>query len=678
LTNAAGVLQDYNGSYQRWKDVAENTYTEPYQTAFDYGQANATVTYEQTNWTFKGTFNATGLKPNFAYQLKLVGKPDEDPLSDQRLREIGRSFDIALNMSVGYVIFDYVVTDQNGTSYKEFSLANSYHVLWKVSQRTPQPNDSTPTWYQVQGSPSDPPHAYGTPIGPASIGVYAEWEKGVPGNVRPPTGNYNVKFIITEESFHSPKGDPTGGYWSTVMGCDVNFTIGARVPDDFATIQAAINNATEGDTIFVSSGTYHENVAVNKTVSLIGKDKDSTILNRTTIEPIMIVEANDVKISGFTFEGWAFQDILINATTGVTIVENKIVFNAVGIDVENSVNTTIENNIINGFGLDNIGIMLAYSSGCSIVNNTITNAVYDGIRLWFSNSNLIYQNLIKDNDYGIFFHEANLNTISENTISESGGPGISIDSSSSNEILHNSFINNYHQAMIYDNSVNTWDDGYPAGGNYWGDYAGSDLHTGMYQNDTGKDGIGDSPYPVADFNSDSFPLMKPYAGSHDIGIAEARASKTIVGQAYGTNITVSMVNYGQQEIFNVTIEVNGTAIRTQSVTLSERNSTDIFAVWNTTDWAKGNYTLVAYAGPVWGETCETDNTWFSLWIFVSLPGDIDSDKYVNAKDAVILGTAFGSSFGDVAWVSNADIDDDSWVNAKDAIILGAFFNQNWL
>jgi parallel beta-helix repeat protein len=281
------------------------------------------------------------------------------------------------------------------------------------------------------------------------------------------------------------------------------------VPDDYSTIQEAINHANEGDTIFVRNGTYCENVVVNKTVSLIGKDKESTILNGTAVEPIMIMEANDVKISGFTFEGWAFQNILINATTGVTIVENKIVFNTLGIDVENSVNTTIENNIINGFGLDNIGIMLAYSSGCSIVNNTITDAVYDGIRLWFSSNNLIHQNLIKDNDYGIFFHEANLNTISENTISESGGPGIYIESSSTNEILHNCFMDNYRQSMIYDNSVNTWDNG--CEGNFWSDYNGTDLHRGPCQNETGSDGIGDTPYIIDASNQDNYPLMGAFS-----------------------------------------------------------------------------------------------------------------------------------------------------------------------
>lgn len=230
LSLATGILNDYNGSNQRWSDIAENNYTEAYRNTFKYSQPNVTVTYEPLDSNFTGTFNAAGLKPNFAYQLKLMGKPSEDPVSDQHLRDIGRSYDIALNQSVGYVVFDCVVTDRNGSAYKKFSLANSYHVLWKVSQRTPQENDSTPTWHTVEGDPSDSPHAYETSVGPTDVGTYAQWEKGEPGNVKLSTGSYHVKFIITEESFHSQQSDPIGGYWSTVMGCDVNFTIDCTPP----------------------------------------------------------------------------------------------------------------------------------------------------------------------------------------------------------------------------------------------------------------------------------------------------------------------------------------------------------------------------------------------------------------------------------------------------------------
>ena len=250
------VLQDINGSYQRWRDVAENTYAGSYRVSYSYGQANVSVTYSQSGANFSGTFDATGLKPNFAYQLKLQGKPSEDPVSDQRLKDIGRSYDIALNETIGYVVFDFIVTDRNGEAHCNFSLANSYHVLWKVSQRTPQPNDSSPKSVTVQGGPEDPPQAYLDAVGPTGVEVYAQWEKGIPGNVQLPAGAYNVRFIITEESFHSSQSDTTGGYWSTVMSGDVSFLINSSTHD------VALSNLSASKTVVGQDLQMYFNVTV--------------------------------------------------------------------------------------------------------------------------------------------------------------------------------------------------------------------------------------------------------------------------------------------------------------------------------------------------------------------------------------------------------------------------------
>jgi len=62
-------------------------------------------------------------------------------------------------------------------------------------------------------------------------------------------------------------------------------------------------------------------------------------------------------------------------------------------------------------------------------------------------------------------------------------------------------------------STNIWDDGYPSGGNYWSDYNGTDLFSGPYQNITGSDGIGDTPYVIDENNRDRYPLMKPWTPS---------------------------------------------------------------------------------------------------------------------------------------------------------------------
>ena len=81
--------------------------------------------------------------------------------------------------------------------------------------------------------------------------------------------------------------------------------------------------------------------------------------------------------------------------------------------------------------------------------------------------------------------------------------------SSNNKIFHNNFIDNTYQAYS-EGAPNTLDDGYPSGGNYWSDYAGVDLYSGPYQNETGSDGIGDTPYVIDEYNVDHYPLIKPW------------------------------------------------------------------------------------------------------------------------------------------------------------------------
>lgn len=72
------------------------------------------------------------------------------------------------------------------------------------------------------------------------------------------------------------------------------------VPDDYATIQEAINNANEGDIIYVTSGIYYENVVVNRTVVLIGENRYATIIDGNKTGDTFHVIANNVTISNFT------------------------------------------------------------------------------------------------------------------------------------------------------------------------------------------------------------------------------------------------------------------------------------------------------------------------------------------------------------------------------------------
>jgi hypothetical protein len=59
--------------------------------------------------------------------------------------------------------------------------------------------------------------------------------------------------------------------------------------------------------------------------------------------------------------------------------------------------------------------------------------------------------------------------------------------------------------------VEVEDNGYPSGGNYWSDYNGTDMYHGPYQNQTGSDGIGDTPYVIDANNTDNYPLMGSFS-----------------------------------------------------------------------------------------------------------------------------------------------------------------------
>ncbi|MGB9694131.1 MAG: hypothetical protein ACPLYF_04740, partial [Fervidobacterium sp.] len=74
------------------------------------------------------------------------------------------------------------------------------------------------------------------------------------------------------------------------------------VPDDYPKIQWAVDNATDGDTIFVRSGPpYYENIVIDKSITLIGEDRNSTIIDGSeTGSVIFIKTANNVNVQNFT------------------------------------------------------------------------------------------------------------------------------------------------------------------------------------------------------------------------------------------------------------------------------------------------------------------------------------------------------------------------------------------
>jgi len=179
-----------------------------------------------------------------------------------------------------------------------------------------------------------------------------------------------------------------------------------------------------------------------------------------------------------------------------------------GIDLTSRHNITIKSLQIRSF---QSGIWLAQASDCKIIENKISNSTFG---VWvFGSNNTLYGNTVGNNsdssivmDFGSFN-----NTFYGNNIMNSSR-GIWLIMASGNKFFHNNFVDNtQHVYVAFSGYANHWDDGYPSGGNYWSGYAGTDQHSGLSQNQTGRDGIGDIAYAIDANNTDHYPLMTVYS-----------------------------------------------------------------------------------------------------------------------------------------------------------------------
>jgi parallel beta-helix repeat protein len=323
------------------------------------------------------------------------------------------------------------------------------------------------------------------------------------------------------------------------------------VPDDYSTIVAAIGNASEGDIIFVREvRTYNETIIIDKPLSLIGENNRTKLIGWAHIQPytsgwlhpVIQIEADDVKISGFTIYyshfgitgsgdrgqilGNNLEEIGINLGGSYNTISENNITGAPGIDVSGSFNTIIGNNLIrSGQGIDVTGSSNTISGNnvtdadVGIEVNGDSNIIFDnivreggvGIELETGSGNTVYGNIIIENWFmGIHLSTTFDNIIYENYIAnnvyEHDGYGVSLSGrgyhAENNTFYRNTFMNNScHFRIEAPYYVNYWDNGEE--GNYWDDYEN------RYPDATITDGIWNTPYVIDDNNQDNYPLVKP-------------------------------------------------------------------------------------------------------------------------------------------------------------------------
>jgi len=192
--------------------------------------------------------------------------------------------------------------------------------------------------------------------------------------------------------------------------------VGGSGPGNYTRIQDAVDNATDGDTVYVyaDSSPYFEHVKVNKSLFLLGENRDTTIIDANGSESPVILQANNATVSGFTLQNsghHCFENagIYIKNSDGIsdsnnnTIIGNNIIQNHHGFYGYDSKNNRICNNIMRDNDHDAI-----YCDRCDstiIQNNTIVRN-QDGICIWSSKFVQINKNIIDDNyEFGVEFHD---------------------------------------------------------------------------------------------------------------------------------------------------------------------------------------------------------------------------------------------------------------------------------
>jgi YVTN family beta-propeller protein/parallel beta-helix repeat protein len=278
----------------------------------------------------------------------------------------------------------------------------------------------------------------------------------------------------------------------------------------------------------------------------------------------------------------------------ITVERSNITFEGNGLTVNGilqigslpTASPTVGNPVISDVTIKNLtvtgsynGIELWQASNVIVANNTIIgtgNGIYalegptTGIDVEGGGSNIITGNNVSNNYNAISFFESNNNLIVGNNITNNHNPYLIVSAlmfwspSSNNTVYHNNFINNTSSAGTANEygapfPGNTWDDGYPSGGNYWSDYQT------RYPNATeiGNSGIGNTPFVIDSQNEDRYPLMEPFTTTPpQISLlsptTNMKYNESSVPLVFTVDGSVNWVGYSLDGLKNVTVIGNTT------------------------------------------------------------------------------------------------------------------------
>ena len=269
-------------------------------------------------------------------------------------------------------------------------------------------------------------------------------------------------------------------------------------------IQAVVDNASSGETIYVAAGSYTENVVImTPHLTLQGEGADVVTVNAaSSSDNVFEVTADYVNISGFNMTGateHSYVGIYLNVADHCKITENTASNNDDGIYLHYSSNNTLMNNTASSNG--HHGIFLLHSSNNTLQDNNASNND-NGIYLWYSSNNMLASNNASNNDdgIGIKMSSSSNNTLMSNNASNNDD-GIYLWCSSNNMLLNNNVSNNGYGIFLASSSNNNTLTNNNASNNNCGIYLSSSSNNMLESNNASNNYYGIYLWSLSNYNT---------------------------------------------------------------------------------------------------------------------------------------------------------------------------------
>ncbi len=306
-------------------------------------------------------------------------------------------------------------------------------------------------------------------------------------------GNYTYQAFASDSSSNLNKTEKRSlEITSEIVG---NYTV-CSAYCNHTSIKAAIGNASNGDTITVGPGEYHENVNVNKALKVIGAGMGTTRVYSKSNANVFYITSHNVTISGFSVlnitgynagiiatgknrinasnnnisggynciklyysnRSMVYNNIMRNCETAVILVsssfsriENNIVDNASvdGLVFYTGKNDTMINNIVDNTTTSGNSLRVEHAANVTVLNNKVRQHPSTQTTVVnYVNYSVFRNNSFLNSSYALYLTYSLFNNITGNIINESATDGIRIGYTNNTIVENNTLYSNYNGVSL--------------------------------------------------------------------------------------------------------------------------------------------------------------------------------------------------------------------------------------